>query len=368
MQAFVPQKLPIKDLNWEKLSFLIGMANNSLATYNGLLEALLNPSIMDPIMTQEAVISSKIEGTQATFSELYRYEAGEVYNKEKETDIQEITNYKKAIIEAQEMLKTRPFMYLNMLKELHKILLSGVRGENKARGEFRKIQNFIGSYGCNQETAVYVPPAPEHIHDLLNNWENYINSGEQEVLVQLALMHAQFEIIHPFIDGNGRMGRMLIPIFLFQKNYLKSPIFYLSEYLEVNRDAYYNGLRNISANNDWQAWIEFFLTAIAKQAQRNTLKVKSILNLYETMKKKFAETAKSRYSIKILDAFFKTPIINLTSLMKNTDIQNRMTATIILNKLKDKNYIQLIKKGLGRNPGIFAFGELVNITENKKVF
>ncbi|MDR3256616.1 MAG: Fic family protein [Endomicrobium sp.] len=369
MQPFIAQKLPIKDLNWERLSFLIGKANSSLSMYNGLLEALINPSILlSPITTQEAVISSKIEGTQATFSEVYRLEAGEEADKEKEKDVKEIINYRRAITGAQEILKKRPFIHLNMLKELHKILLDGVRGENKARGEFRRIQNFIGCYGCTQETAIYVPPVPESISESLNDWERYINSNEQEVLVQLAVMHAQFEIIHPFIDGNGRMGRILIPVFLFQKDYLKKPVFYLSEYLESNRDTYYSALRNISNNSDWQGWIEFFLKAIAEQSERNMSKARKILDLYEAMKIFFADTTKSHYSINILDAFFRKPIISLTFFLEEAGISNRKTATVILNKLVDKNYIQVLRKGAGRSPTIFAFPELINIIENKKVF
>jgi Fic family protein len=372
MQPFTPHELPIKNLNWERLSFLIGKANKLLSVYNGLLETLPNPSIfLSSTIMQEAVLSSKIEGTQATFSEVYRLEAEEKYYKDvpnKEADIKEIINYRKAITDSIDMLKNRPFIHLNMLKELHKILLDGVRGENKARGEFRKIQNFIGYYGCTQETALYVPPVPEKILEFLFKWERYINNDEQEVLVQLAIMHAQFEIIHPFIDGNGRMGRILIPIFLFQKNYLKKPVFYLSEYLEANRNMYYNNLRNVSNKNDWQNWVEFFLKAIEEQCEMNIVRVKKILSLYETMKKNFAEATKSRYYINILDAFFKKPIINLTALLTDSGVYNRKTATVILNKLVSKNYIKVLKKGSGTSSTIFAFPELINVVENRKVF
>ncbi|MDR3195498.1 MAG: Fic family protein [Endomicrobium sp.] len=367
MRPFVPQKLPVKNLNWERLSFLISKANSSLSKYSGLLDALLNPEILlAPITTQEAVLSSKIEGTQATFSEVYKLEAGAEQDKAKENDINEIINYRKAITASLEMLERRQFIHLNMLKELHKVLLSGVRGENRARGEFRKIQNFIGPYGCDQEMAVYVPPIPENVQDCLGDWERYVNNDEQEVLVQLAVMHAQFEIIHPFIDGNGRTGRILIPIFLLQKGYLKKPAFYLSEYLEANRGAYYEALRNISKSNDWQGWVEFFLKAIAEQSERGKLKAEKILNLYEDMKKNFYDAAKSRYYINILDTFFKKPIINLTTLLSDSGIFNRKTATQILDKLAKKGYVEILKKGSGSSPTIFAFPALINIIENKE--
>jgi Uncharacterized conserved protein len=370
MKVFKPQTLPIKDLNWEKLSFYISKANSALSMYNGLLEAIPNPGIfISPITTQEAVLSSRIEGTQASFSDVYQLEAGGgEYSAEKEKDINEIINYRKAVNEATDMLKERAFIHLNMLKKLHEILLSGVRGENKARGEFRKIQNYIGPYGCTLETARFVPPAAEDVEPSLNNWEKYINSDAQEILVQLAVMHAQFEIIHPFIDGNGRMGRILIPIFLFQKEYLKKPVFYLSEYLEANRDTYYNKLRNISDNADWQGWIEFFLKAVEEQSLKNMTKIKNILDLYEKMKKNFADATRSHYAINILDAFFKTPIINATALLEKSGIHNRKTASVLVDKLVNKGYLKMLKKGSGRVPSIFAFVELINITEGKEVF
>jgi Fic family protein len=366
MNPFVPQRLPVKNLNWEKLSFLIGKANSSLSMYSGLLDALLNPEILlAPITTQEAVVSSKIEGTQATFSEVYKLEAGEAQGKAKENDINEIINYRKTITASLEILKSRPFIHLNMLKDLHKILLAGVRGENKARGEFRKVQNFIGPYGRTQSTAVYVPPSPENIQDYLRDWETYINNDEHEILVQMAIMHAQFEIIHPFIDGNGRLGRILIPIFLFQKQYLKKPVFYLSEYLEANRGAYYRDLLNISQNNDWQGWVEFFLKAVAEQSTINMLKAEKIINLYNDMKKNFSDATKSRYSINILDTLFKKPIINLTMLLSDSGVFNRKTATQILNKLTNKEYIKVLRKGAGSSPTIFVFPALIDIVENR---
>ncbi|MDR3306199.1 MAG: Fic family protein [Endomicrobium sp.] len=293
-------------------------------------------------------------------------EAGEKQDKAKENDITEIINYRKAITASLEILKSRPFVHSNMLKELHKVLLSGVRGENKAKGEFRKIQNFIGPYGCTQEMAVYVPPIPENVQDCLRDWERYVNNDEQEGLVQLAVMHAQFEIIHPFIDGNGRTGRILIPIFLFQKGYLKKPVFYLSEYLEANRDAYYEALRNISKSNDWQGWVEFFLKAIVEQSERNKLKVGKILDLYKDMKKNFCDVTKSRYHIKILDTFFKKPIINLTMLLSDSGVFNRKTAIQILDKLAKKGYVEILKKGSGSSPTIYIFPALINIIENKE--
>ena len=147
---------------------------------------------------------------------------------------------------------------------MHKILLSGVRGHNKNPGEVRKEQNWIGTLGCSIEEATFVPPNPMQLSNYLENWERYASGNDIDVLIQTGILHAQFELLHPFKDGNGRLGRIIIPLFLFQKQTLSRPMFYLSAYLEANRDEYYAKLQNISKFNDWNGWLEFFLKATIK--------------------------------------------------------------------------------------------------------
>ena len=240
MKPFTPHKLPIVQLKWEPLIPLMGRANRALAEFSGVLYGLSNPDVLlAPLTTQEAVLSSKIEGTQATFGEVLEYEAGsEPEQPARREDIQEILNYRKAMRQAEDELKTRPFN-LNLLLALHSTLLDSVRGQNKGRGRFRVEQNWIGAPGSTIETAQFVPPAPgEVLQQALYAWERYYHEDAPDPLVQLAVVHAQFEILHPFLDGNGRLGRILVPLFLHEKGILGSPVFYLSQYLEAHRDAY----------------------------------------------------------------------------------------------------------------------------------
>lgn len=186
-------------------------------------------------------------------------------------------------------------------------------------------------------------------------------------LVQLAIIHAQFEIIHPFKDGNGRLGRMLIPMFLFQKRVLQRPVFYLSEYLEETDQEYRDRLLAITDDGDWQGWIEFFLKAIQVQANRNNEKAKAIGGLYENMKSQFQEVTKSQFSQSALDTFFKNPIVNSTKFREISGIDGRATAKNILDNLRAAKLIKLIRAGVGQSPSVYAMPDLINITEGRVV-
>jgi len=207
MHPFEPQQLPIDDIPWDALIPLIGRANRSLAYYDGILYGLANPDVLlSPLTTREAVLSSKIEGTQATLGEVLKFEAGAAPAEESRVrDIEEIMNYRRAMRRAEEELKARPFS-LNLLKELHAALLDGVRGKFKARGQFRSSQNWIGIPGTPIEEAQFIPPDPAKMIEHLYGWEKYYHFDRPDPLVQLAIIHAQFELIHPFLDGNGRLG------------------------------------------------------------------------------------------------------------------------------------------------------------------
>jgi len=216
---YIPTALPLTDIAWEELLPNIVKANTVLANFNGILETIRNPLIfLSPLMTQEAVLSSRIEGTRASFSDILEHEAAPKKIKDNYNDIEEVINYREALRYAEVVLIKRPIC-LNLIRGIHGILLKGVRGENKSRGEFRKIQNWIGPPGSKIEIASFVPPSPENLLNYLSNWEKYCHYDEKDSLVQLAVIHAQFEIIHPFLDGNGRVGRILIPLFLKEKKY-----------------------------------------------------------------------------------------------------------------------------------------------------
>jgi len=369
MSPFIPQKLPIQEVAWERLIPLISKANRSLAHYDGVLYGVPNPEILlAPLTTQEAVLSSKIEGTQATLGEVLKYEAGEEpENESRRQDIQEIINYRKALRAAETELKTRPFN-LNLLLRLHEILLDSVRGQNKARGRFRTAQNWIGAGGSPIEQAQFVPPEPERITGALDNWENYYHSEEPDALVQLAVVHAQFEIIHPFLDGNGRLGRILVPLFLYEKKILSRPMFYLSSYLEEHRDEYIDRLRALCRSGEaWNDWIAFFLRALDEQARKNAMKARAIMDLYEKMKARVIGLTHSQFAVPLLDRLFERPVFQNSHLRLEGCEPSRQAIHALVRTLRDAGILNIVRECSGRRGQVLALTELVNLCEDKTV-
>jgi len=361
MKPYNPQKLPvIEQIDWINLISLISRACYALAKYEGILQGVVNPLLLlSPLTTKEAVISSKIENTQATLEEVLEFEASSNASDEKHEDIQEIINYREALAYAIEQIEKKP-INLNLIKKIHFGLLDSVRGRDKARGEFRTVQNWIGSPGSPIEKATFVPPPPEAVFAVMSNLESYIHYDEKDRLVQLAIIHAQFEMIHPFIDGNGRVGRILIPLFLVEKQLLKNPVFYISSYLDENRDVYYDKLNNVSKHGDWNGWISFFLKAVEEQSKRNTISVQSTLILYEEMKEVIVKYTKSQFAISALDAIFEKPIFTAAQFIKRSNIP-KASAMRILSKLKEEKILANIREAKGRRPAIAVFGKLMDI-------
>jgi len=358
MKPYIPKKLPIQGLDWSSYVALIGEASIALGRYDGILQNMPNPLLLlSPLSTQEAVMSSKIEGTQATLEDVMEYEADPQLSKQQNQDIAEITNYVEALSHAIESLSSKP-INLNLLKRIHGILLDSVRGKDKARGEFRREQVHIGSYGTPLNKATYIPPPPEVVVDMMSNLEHYIHSEEKEKLVQLAIIHAQFEIIHPFLDGNGRVGRILIPLFLEQKGILSHPVFYISSYFDQHRTEYYDRLNHITSNDDWDGWIKFFLSALVEQAQVNTVKVKSILGMYTLMKRDLPRILKSRYTLQALDAIFYRPLFSVTEFARMSGIP-KLSAYQIVKALQEREILRVYKKGAGRRPKMLLFNQLI---------
>ncbi len=359
-KPYIPQSLPLESVDWVRVITLIGRANAELARYDGTLQGIINPGVLlSPLTTKEAVISSKIEGTQASLEEVLKYEASPDIRTEKYDDIREIINYREAIRFAVQWLKEKPIT-LNLIKQMHGVLLDSVRGRDRGRGNFRTWQNYIGKPGFTLEQATYIPPKPSILMEHLSNFEKYVHYDEKDRLVQLAIVHAQFEIIHPFGDGNGRLGRILIPLFLFEKQVLHSPMFYISEYFERNRDEYYAKLNAISDKRKWDDWIEFFLRAIIEQAKANSIKAKSILDLYERKKTRIAEITHSQYAIKILDTIFARPIFNTTDFIKHSKIP-KASAMRLLGMLRKEKVLSTLKEGSGRRAEVMMFNKLIGI-------
>jgi Fic family protein len=367
MRPAIPEDLPnLTQADWFQIIPAMGRANRAVAEYNGMLRRLPNTSLLlAPLRLQEAVLSSRIEGTLATMSEVLQFEAGQLPQKEsRRQDIEEILNYRSALDAAVDELKTRPFNRSLLLK-LHRILLTSARGHNKAPGEFRRQQNFVGSRVGGVEKIRFTPPDWTKLDHSLSNWEKYYHCDD-DPLVRLALIHAQFEFLHPFLDGNGRIGRILIPIFLFEKGLLSEPTFYMSEYIEEHRDEYIERLNELGrVKNSWRSWVQFFLEAIASQAERNVNTADAILHLYEQLKQQFMDATKSRYAIALLDAAFQLQYFQASQLQWKGDKPSRPTVLSMLHALEHRGLVSVYRGGSGRRSSIWRLPELTALIEKK---
>lgn len=363
MKPCVPLKLPISNIDFNKLANKLEDASSNIYRYDGMLNNILNPDILlSPLMRKEAELSSRIEGTQSTMSEVLEFESGEKFEKNKEKELIDLKNYRYALRLGEQYIHEGRNISLSLLKELHQSLMKDARWDSRSvPGNFREEQVFIAPQGQSIENASYIPPEHFLIKEYLENWEDFISKENINKLIKAAIIHAQFEIIHPFVDGNGRIGRMLIPLYLFQAAVLQKPVLYISEYFEQNREDYYRCLRNITLNNDWLSWINFFLTAVEVQSKNNIAKTKLISTLYEEMKYKFQKATHSEYSITALDTLFKNPIVNVSRFANKAGISSPNTTRMILNKLENSNLIIKLKKGKGRTSALYAFPALLDI-------
>ncbi len=260
-------------------------------------------------------------------------------------------------------MKTIPLSQ-RLMKDAHKVLMQGVRGRNKSPGEYRKVPNWIGPQGCTIEQASFVPPGANKIVDCMSRWERLIHDDFDDTLVQLALLHAEFEAIHPYLDGNGRVGRLLVPLFLVHKNILSSPNFYISAYLETNQEEYYSRLSLVSSQNDWTGWCKFFLQAITQQAIDNEARARAVLKLYDSKKSWIVDETHSQYAVQALDWFFKRPVFKTPDFINSTKIPNA-TATRIVRVVRDAGLLSEIQSSSGPRPAILAFTELLDIADGR---
>ncbi|MCI4626120.1 MAG: Fic family protein [Candidatus Magnetoovum sp. WYHC-5] len=363
-------KFPPSRLELERIISVIGPANAAIARYDGVLSAIPNANVLlSPLTTQEAVLSSKIEGTQATMAEVLEFEAEGDSNEfpgKKEADIYEIINYRKALNHAVDLLRELPICQ-RVICEAHRILMDSVRGYSNSPGIYRKIPNWIGPKGCSINDATFVPVSADKLPDSMSRWEKYVHEEVFDRLIQLAILHAEFEALHPFLDGNGRIGRMLIPLFLKQSGLLQTPMFYISAYFEVNRQEYYKRLLAVSKDDDWTGWCIFFLNALQEQAVINYSKATAIVKLYNEMKKDVAGFTHSQYAIYALDWIFGRPIFKSSDFIKQAGIP-KPTALRILNVLKEKAILREIKPSRGRRASTLAYIELLTIAEGHDVF
>ena len=299
--------------------------------------------------------------------EVLEFEAGKVPDSlARRDDIYEVLNYRAAMWKANEALKDLPLSQ-RVVRDLHSVLLKGVRGEGKSPGEYRRIPNWIGSPGCSLDEARFVPIGADELPDAMSAWERYIHEDAPDRLVQLAILHAEFESLHPFLDGNGRLGRMLVPLFMWECGLIRAPMFYISAYFEDRRDTYYDRLLAVSRDDNWTGWIQFFLSAVRAQAEDNLKRTRSVLDLYEGMKIRVAEMTRSQYAIRALDWMFQRPIFQATDFSVAAGIP-RPSAQRILGVLREGEILRAIVPGRGRRAAVLAFPELLNIAEGQDVF
>lgn len=357
-------------IDWVQLYPLIGPAHAAVARYEGVLHGIPNPNVLlSPVTSQEAVLSSRIEGTQATLGEVLEFEAeGEPGDEStaKKADIHEVLNYRAALSEATRLLDELPLSQ-RLIRLTHARLMQGVRGRNKAPGEYRRIPNWIGPEGCTIDQARFIPCSADTLPDAMSAWEAYIHAPALDALIQLAIVHAEFEAIHPFLDGNGRLGRLIVPLFLKSKGLLSAPNFYLSEYLEAHRDEYYDRLLAVSRDGDWIGWCAFFLRAIIEQAGTNQAKAQAIHALYTAKKDLMVEATRSQYGVRALDWFFSRPIFRTSDFVAMADIPEP-TAKRILRLVRENGLLREIRPASGRRPAVLAFPDLLNICEGRVAF
>ena len=279
--AFVPDRLPPR-LEWApRLLQLLSEADQAIGRLSGEGRHLPNPHLLiQAFVRKEAVLSSRIEGTRSTLDEIMASEAGAAVERDPE-DLREVGNYVTAMEHGLQRLETLP-LSLRLVRELHERLMKGVRGEVATPGEFRRSQNWIGPAGCSLTEATYVPPPPDQMHEALHDWEEFLHDRSLPALVQIGLAHYQFEAIHPFLDGNGRVGRLLITLFLVERDLLPRPLFYLSAFFEQTRQQYYDHLSAVQQRGAWPDWLEYFLRGVRLQAGDALRRIERLQSLLES--------------------------------------------------------------------------------------
>lgn len=316
--AFVPDPPP-HDIEWTPaLVRGLSEADRLIGRLAGEGGRLPNPHLlMRPFIAREAVLSSRIEGTQATLGELLASEAGAIIERSPD-DLREVGNYVVALEYGIKRLTTLP-LSLRLVRELHKKLMTGVRGNTARPGEFRRTQNWIGAPGSKIENATYVPPPPNEMMKALDGWERFMHLRTMPPLVQIAIGHYEFEAIHPFLDGNGRVGRLLITLFLVERRILPSPLLYLSAFFEATRREYYDRLRGVTEAGRWGDWVEYFLNGVARQSEDALSRAERVNALLIKWQKQMAGSP-SKVPLQLVDLLAENPFCTIGGVAKRLHI------------------------------------------------
>lgn len=310
-------------------------AQRALARLDGAMRTMPNPDrFLAMSIRREAVLSSRIEGTRSTISHLLAAEA-HLTNPPQPTDVREVANYVRAMRYGLERLETLP-VSVRLIRELHAFLMDGVRGSHLTPGELRRTQNWIGRPGSTLATATFVPPPAHALADALTNLEQFLHGWDAlPVLPRIGIAHVQFEMIHPFLDGNGRVGRLLISLLLSERGELRAPVLYLSEYFERNRDDYYRHLRAVQDSGDWEGWLCYFLQGVAEVATNSLETAGRVLDLREQDRDRIVAAFGngSGNALRVLEALFHTPLISVAEVRELTGLTiapaNRLVARMV---------------------------------------
>lgn len=325
--TFVPAPLPPEIDYDQRLVMALSKADTALSELSGVGRQLPNPHLLiTPYIRQEAILSSRIEGTRTNLSDLLLDEVGAADGAaNEEAERREVRNYIEATEQGIEELRTGRPITLNMIQSLHATLMAGVRGSLASPGRFRSEQNWIG--GATIDRAVYVSPPPELLMECLTDWERFVNSrGQMPDLIQCAIMHEQFEAIHPFKDGNGRIGRLLVPLFLMERGRLSQPLLYLSSYIEPRRNDYYDVLQRIRTDCDWVSWLRFFLEGVQQTALLAVQQTKTLMDLREEFR--YLVRGKAR-AVELVDYLFLNPYVTAKRAREFLDVSDPTARTAI---------------------------------------
>jgi Fic family protein len=352
--AFAPHDLP-PEIQWDKeLAVVLAEAAGGLAELKGVGRTMPNPHLLvGPFVRREAVLSSRIEGTQTDIADLYSYEAGQLSlpglgdNESSRSDAHEVLNYVRALEYGLERLDTLP-VSLRLIRECHARLMEGVRGEHATPGEFRTRQNWIGRPECLLNEADFVPPPPSEMRGALDAFEKYLHEGNDDPdLVRLAFIHYQFEVTHPFVDGNGRIGRLLVSLLLVHWGLLPLPLLYLSAFFERHRDVYYDLLMAVSERGAWKEWVEFFLRGVAEQAKDATARAKQLQDLQANWHARLAGE-RSALASRLADMLFETPVMSIPQ------VQHCLNVTY---PTAQKHVLRLVEADILHQTGESSYGK-----------
>jgi len=354
--AFVPNPLPPPLAPDAELTRVLADASYALGELAALGRMMPNPHLLiNPFVRREAVLSSRIEGTRASIADVYAYEAGQLRlpgldQGASESDIREVANYVGALEFGLERLDTLP-VSLRLIRELHERLMRGVRGEQMTPGEFRRSQNWIGQPGCTLNDATYVPPPVPEMLEALDAFEKYLHADDSEnsSLVRLAMIHYQFEAIHPFLDGNGRIGRLLISLLLVNWNLLSLPLLYLSAYFERDRAGYYERLLAVSQSGAWRDWVVFFLRGVAEQSRDAASRAKRLQDLQTEWRARLTQQRLSARAIGLTDKLFDTPVLTIPRAQQLLKITYHAAQS---------NVERLVAAGILRQVGEGSYGKM----------